>query len=238
MKRHVHRVAVVLMACALLAGCGGEEAIETTLAPDLPTLLGSAAVTMGEVDSVHFTFALSGAPVFIDTAGLVAFVDAEGRYVAPDLADALITVKAAGISTQIGAVAFEGETYLTNPFSGGWEPTPDNFGFDPATLFDPDEGWRPLFAGGLSDATYVGLEEIDGEPFHHVNGVGEAARIKVITATLVEEPTELDIWLSPIDASVRRVTFDTTLDGAVSSWQLDLDGYGETYTIDRPDLTG
>ena len=236
MTRKAIRLFAIVM---LLAACSGSDgATDVTIAPDLPVLLATAADTMGSVDSVHFTFRLEGAPIFIDDADLVSFQDAEGRFVGPDLADALVTVKAAGVATQIGAVAFEGETYLTNPFTGGWEPTPPNFGFNPATLFDPNEGWRPLFDGGLNNVTYQGLEDIDGQTVYHIRGIGDAARIKVITATLVDEDTELDIWLSPIDASVVRVEFDTTLDGAVTSWQLNLDQYGETFTINRPDIEG
>lgn len=233
-----YRLAAVLLVVVLAACSGSDDTTDTTIAPDLPVLLAQAADTMGSVDSVAFTFALEGAPIFIDEADLVAFQEAEGRFVGPDLADALVTVKAAGVSTQIGAIAFEGETYLTNPFTGGWEPTPPDFGFNPATLFDPTLGWRPLFDGGLTNATYQGLDDVDGQTLYHIRGTGDEDRIRVITAGIVRVPTELDIWLSPVDASVVRVEFTTSLDGELTSWQLNLDRYGDTFTINRPDIEG
>ena len=47
---------------------------------------------MGTVDTVAFTIERSGAPVHIDTNGLLVFNKAVGRFAAPTSADALVTV--------------------------------------------------------------------------------------------------------------------------------------------------
>ncbi len=242
------RLSVLVIAAAaslVMAACGDSAAEPTTTAPPGPTLppnaeavLAAAAATMGTVDTVRFTIERGGAPVYIDPFDAVAFVSAEGRYQAPSAADAVLVAAVNDLSVQIGAVAIDGETWISNVVTGDWEKTPQGYAFDPATLFDPDLGWRPLLAGELTDAELVGLETRRGEELYHVRGKAGEDRIEVITAGLVQQDVVLDLWLHPRDGSVREVSFTTLYRGAESDWLLRFFDYGADITIEVPDFDG
>jgi lipoprotein LprG len=229
---HIASLAIVILA----AGCGGDDATGPTLAPDLDTIITAAAETMGSVDTVQFGIERGGAPVYIDPLDTLAFVSADGRFAAPDSADALLVVSVGDLRAQIGAVAIDGATWLTNPITGDWELAPDGYTFDPATLFDPELGWRPLLADDLSGAELIGLEDRGGTPLYHVRGNAPEDRISLITAGLVGQDVIVDLWIDPVTGAVAEAEFDTEYRGDLSDWRLTFTGYGEPLTIEVPDL--
>jgi hypothetical protein len=231
---------VMLIACAAALGgslgaCGG-GASDPTMPPDLDAILTASATTMGTVESVRFAIERGGAPVYIDPLETLEFVSAEGRFAAPSSADAVLVVAVGDLRARAGAVAIEGETWLTNPITGNWEPAPEGYSFDPAALFDPALGWRPLLAEDLSDATLVGLEDRDNRSLYHVRGLAPAERISLVTAGLVGQDVTLDLWLDPVDGAVIEAEFVTTYRGEESDWRLGFSGYGEDIEVQVPDL--
>lgn len=229
----------VVAFAAALAACGGDdEAAAVTVPPQVEEILAASAETMGAVDTVRFTIERGGAPVYIDPLDALEFVSAEGRYAAPTSADALVIIAVGDLRAQIGAIAIEGDTWLTNPVTGDWEPTPEGYAFDPAVLFDPELGWRPLLATGLADAELVGLEDVDGEVLYHVRGSAGEERISVITAGLVSQDVTLDLWVDPVDGAVREATFPTVYRGEESDWRLVFFDYGAELEIEVPELDG
>jgi lipoprotein LprG len=236
--RHLAPVVVAVALVATLAACGGDEPSGPTLAPDVDTILGAAAETMGTVDTVRFTIERGGAPVYIDPLDALEFVSAEGRFAQPSSADAVVVLGVGDIRAQIGAIAIDGETWLTNPVTGTWEPAPAGYTFDPAILFDPELGWRPLLASELTDAELIGLEEHGDTELYHVRGQADEDRIAVITAGLVSQDVPLDLWLDPVDGAVREATFSTLYRGEESDWTLTFFDYGGDIVIEVPDLEG
>lgn len=239
MRRSSRAVLLTTVLALVIAACGSDgDATESTLAPDVTTILTTAATTMGEVETVRFTLARGGAPIYIDPTETLEFVSAEGRYAAPSSADAVVVISVGDLRAQIGAVAIDGATWLTNPITGDWEPAPAGYSFDPAVLFDPDQGWRPLLADELVDPELVGLEDRNGEMLYHVRGTAGADRIKIITAGLVGQDVVLDLWLQPTDGAVREARFTTVYQGEESDWTLTFFDYGVELEIDIPDLEG
>lgn len=225
-------VAVGALAMAVSACASDETDTPTTLPPDQDTVLAAAAEVMGEVDTVSFTIERTGAPIFIDPAEILVFEKAEGRFEAPDSADALVTVEVGGFSTEIGAIAHQGTTWLSDPITGNFARAPGDYAFDPATLFDPSIGWRPLLAEGLSDIEWFGL---DGSDRYHLSALADGDRVEVITAGLVrQQDVVLDLRLDPTTGAVREVEFSTVNDGAESTWTLAFRGYGEPVEISPP----
>ncbi|MDH3398534.1 MAG: LppX_LprAFG lipoprotein, partial [Acidimicrobiia bacterium] len=154
------RLAVFVAVATVAAACTSTAA--TTTAPATPAeLLEASAATMGSVNTVQFSIERGGEPVYIDTLGFLEFVSATGRYAAPGAAEALVTVSALGLSTTVGAVVIEGDTWLTNPITGTWEPTPPDYTFDPATLFDPEVGFRAMLQEGIPTVEDMGDETVE-----------------------------------------------------------------------------
>ncbi|MDH3500248.1 MAG: LppX_LprAFG lipoprotein [Acidimicrobiia bacterium] len=235
----MRRIAAIVIATAVSAGaCGGDET-GPTLAPNVDVVLAAATDAMTAVDTVYFTLERGGAPVYIDSLDTIAFESAEGRYAAPGRAEAVVQVSLVGLNTQIGAVAIDGVTWITNPITGDYEPAPAGYEFDPATLFDPAVGLPLLLDGELGGATLIGLEDRDGEMRYHVRGTAPAERVEVITARLVRgQDVELDLWLDPVGGEVAEAAFSTEFNAGVTTWRLTFFDYGAEVEITEPNLNG
>ena len=236
----IRRAIPLLVVSALVAvACSSPEATTTTAPPTAVEVLETAAATMGMVDTVQFSIARGGEPVFIDTEGFLEFVSATGRYAAPGTADALVTVSALGLSTEVGAVVIEGDTWLTNPITGTWEPTPPGYTFDPATLFDPEVGFRALLRDGIPSVADVGNETLEEETLRHLQFTASGERVEVVTAGLVRgEDVTIDAWIEAGSGELRRATFSTAIGQALTDWDLTLFDYGAEIIITPPDLEG
>ncbi len=233
------RLVVATLALLLFGTACSEGTTGTTLAPDVDTILTASAEVMGDIDYVKFTIERGGAPIYIDPADALAFENAEGRFAGPSSADAVVEVKVSSLTTRIGAVAIDGDTWLSNPITGTFEPAPVGYNLDPATLFDPDQGWRPLLAGGLTNVELIGLEDREAGELYHVRGTGDRERIGIITAGLVDDQdVVLDIWIDPSTGYVREAEFVTIYRGEDTTWRLTFSEFGEPIEINIPDLGG
>ena len=199
-------------------------------------ILTASAQAMGDVTSVRFTLARSGAPVYIDTFESLALDSVDGRFAAPASADAVLTVEVDGsLKTKLGAVAIDDTVWLSNPVTGIFEPLPAGYDIDPSQFFDPEGGWRPLLAG-LQDAELVGEVDRDGKRYQ-ISGVAPAANIEIISAGLVrDQDVAIDFWIHPVTGLVTAAEFTTTYQGADTDWVLELRDYGETFEISPPQV--
>ncbi len=225
-----------LILLALITSACGSSAAEPELPADLDTLLATSSAAMGSVETVRFEIERSGIPIYIDPTLTLEFRDAVGRFVAPQAADAVVKVGVSGLNVQIGAIAIDGTIWLSNPITGDWEEAPSQYGFDPTTLFSPDDGWKPLLNGELQNVVLVGLEGPDDELRYHVSGSAPANRIETITAGLVSgQDVDVDLWLDSDTGHVREVTFDTETSAGVTNWELRFFDYGDDLEIVPPE---
>jgi len=232
------RLAVFVAVATVAAACTSTAA--TTTAPASPAeLLEASAATMGSVNTVQFSIERGGEPVYIDTLGFLEFVSATGRYAAPGAAEALVTVSALGLSTTVGAVVIEGDTWLTNPITGTWEPTPPDYTFDPATLFDPEVGFRAMLQEGIPTVEDMGDETVEETTLRHVRFTASGARVEVVTAGMVRgADVTIDAWIEPTSGELRRLKFPTTIGALPTDWDLTFFDYGADITITPPALEG
>ncbi len=201
---------------------------------DPVSVVGDAAAAMAGVTSVEFRLDRSGAPIYIDQFESLALDELIGQFTVPTRAQAQLTVTVDGnLTTEIGAVAIDDEIWISNPVTGDFETLPDGFDIDPSRFFDPEDGWQPLLAN-LGDVELIGIDDRGGERYH-VRGTAPAAEVENITVGLVrDQDVPVDLWIHPGTFLVTRAEFDTTIDGATSAWALDLDRYGESFTIRPP----
>jgi hypothetical protein len=204
-------------------------------APDPRTVVDDAATTMAAVTSVEFRLERSGAPIFIDQFQKLALDRLRGQFTVPGKARAELTVTVdSEFTTKIGAVALAEEVWISNPVTGDFETLPTGYDIDPSRFFDPENGWRPL----LANLEAVELVEIDdrGGQRYHVRGLAPAAEVRNITVGLVTgQDVLVDLWIHPSTNLVTAAEFTTTLDGLDSIWVLELDGYGDEFTIEAPE---
>lgn len=227
---------VFAIAVLLVGGCGSSEDLGGSKLPtDASSLIELSAAGMGDVDSVRFSLARTGAPVYIDQVESLALDALEGRFSRPGSADALMDVTVNdSLRTKLGAVAIDDEIWMSNPVTGVFETLPPGFDIDPSLFFDPENGWRPLIAE-LTDVTFIAEEEREGTRYH-LRGTATEANMRRVTAGLVRQDVAIDLWLHPVSALVTDMTFDTDWLGATSSWELTLRSYGEEFDITDPTL--
>ena len=201
---------------------------------DVAEVVAASAEAMGGVTSVEFRLDRDGAPIYIDEFESLALDSLIGQFTVPTRARAQLTVTVDGnLTTEIGAVAIDDEVWISNPVTGDFETLPPGFDIDPSRFFDPEDGWQPLLAN-LRDVELVGIDDRGGERYH-VRGVAPASEVENITVGLVDgQDVPVDLWIHPGTFLVTRLEFVTAIDGADSQWELDLDRYGESFTIRPP----
>ncbi len=225
--------ATLLAATGCSSSSGGDDVGDAPL--DVDGVRAMSAAAMADVDTLLFTIELEGADVFIDDGGLIQFQMAEGRYAAPGSADAVVSVVALGLATEVGAVAINGNVWITNPLTGAWEPAPDSLTFDPATIFDAEVGLSALIADGLTNAVLESPEP-DADDRLHITADVDPARVSTLTSGLVDDVDKVDLWIDRTSGQLAEVTFDVGADEAGTSWRLLLTDYGTTVTINEPEL--
>lgn len=184
---------------------------------------------MSAVSSASFIIERTGAR--IDIAG-ATFNAAEGKYLAPDSAQALLDAAVGEVSIQMATVAIGDQVWLTNPLTGAWELLPAATGFNPAILFDRDEGWAVILPA-LQDARVV--ERRGGSLV--VMGAIDAFRTEVLTAGIVTgQAVILTIVLEESSSLLETIDFVTTDPGGTSDWSIELSGYGDTVIVNAPDV--
>jgi hypothetical protein len=233
------RLAGALAVIALLAvGCGGggiDSVADPNADPDV--VLAAAAEAMGEIETVRFQLDHDGDPVHIDPADALEFEKAVGQFQAPRSAQAVLTVLVAGaIRTELGAIAINDDAWLQTALTG-YGPLPPEYGIDPASLFDPKGGWRPLLAG-LTDTGLVGVETRDGAENYHLSGRASAERIAAVTAAMVDDAVEFDVWIDAATSLVTRAEFTNDVASGTASWVIGLSEYGAEVTIKPPTTSG
>lgn len=228
---------VVFMGFVALASMSGCSRGSSTAAveSDPAAMQPAAAEAMGDVQSVRFALERTGAPVYIDTAGTLALDRLEGRFQVPSNADALIDVTVLGnLQTQIGAVALDGDTWMSNPVTGVFEPLPAGIDVDPSKFFDPAGAWEPLIANA-ADVTFVGEVVRNDQTVYEYTGVGQAADVSRVTSNLVrDQDVDFTMWIEPSTALLTGLDFQTVIGDATSDWSVALSDYGVEFTITDP----
>lgn len=227
---------------------GAEPAAEPLTAQ---SVLAEAAANMTGVQTAAFTLEQTGAGVAIDDEGQLRFLAARGRVARPSSADAVVTVEALGFTTEVGAVAIDGNFWFTNPLTGDWTEAPDSFSFDPAALFDPDDGLaallteatataelveagEPTITGGEGPEAWPTEPEGDG-PWHRVRATVSAERVQTLTSGLLADPTTVDAWIEQSTDRLTELRFEVEVGGETSQWRMTVTGYDIEVDITPPE---
>ncbi|MFQ5615544.1 MAG: LppX_LprAFG lipoprotein, partial [Anaerolineales bacterium] len=207
-------------------------------------IINRAVAQMKSSTGFHFAIDRSGAPAFLDPGETLSFRRAEGDYVAPDRASAVVRVIAPGLVAEVQVISIGDRYWETNVLTGEWQELPPDLAFNPATLFDPQTGLQPILESDLSDLTLAGvaeLEESPGQPLYHVIGLLDAGRIYDLSFGLIG-PGQVDaqLWIAPETFDVYRIEIvEPPAEGAEGSeetttWQVDFWNFDKTVEILPP----
>lgn len=199
---------------------------------------------MKSIAGFHFVIDRGGAPAFLDPNASIAFRRAEGDFVAPDRAQATVRVVGPGLVAEVALVSIGDRYWETHPLSGAWQELPPEFGFNPATLFDPQIGLQPILESDLRDLESRGiadLEEIPGERFYHVSGRVLGERLYQLSFGLIGPgPMEIQLWIGPRTFELHRMHItEAGVDGGEPTiWQVDLWDFDHVIEITPPPVEG
>ncbi len=241
--RRLTFLVLAAVAAVVAAGCSSSDAGDEGAGErSADEIVAASALAMAEVETAAFTIEQSGSGIFIDEAKTLAFQGADGRFARPSSADALVMVEAFGLTTEVGAIAIDGEIWFTNPLTGTWAGAPEGLAFDPAMVFDAESGFPALLGEAAGDVVLVDGDgvETEGEPGPegsvHLKTTATAERVSVLTAGLATEETEIELWIDPVTDLVAEARFDLSTDDGVSSWRMTITDYGAEVTIEAPEV--
>ncbi len=232
---------MIIGAVAILTGCGVEDS--TSIAPseslDAVTLLTQASDSLEETETLRFNIEIDG-DTFVDEAGTIRLLAARGDLARPDRVDVEFQVELLGAQTvSIRMITIDDEAWTTNLLSGAWEPSPEEFGYNPTVLFDDQGGLGPV-AGRLNSPQVLDAETIGGRETWPVQGTVDNDTISSLTSGTADgEVITVTLWVDQESSNVLQLQLtepDDTDKENPATWTMRLTGHNQDVTIERPDL--
>lgn len=199
--------------------------------------LTTIAETMQALDSVRFALTRTGAPVALTLSDTVTvdFNAAFGQYAAPDRVQARATVAGFGVIIEIQTIAIGDQQWITDPLSQAWQPVPDALAFNPAILFDPEQGWLRILDENVTTVEAPGRQEINGQTYAVLQVALSGDRVRTVTGGLAgDDEVAVTLYYDDATHRIAQMRFDTGGGDAVSNWTLIFDQYNQAVTIEAP----
>jgi hypothetical protein len=233
-KRHSLFVLVLLsLTLGLLSGCatGDDETDEQTA----DNVIDQAADAFDDLSSASFELDIDGT-IAIDAEGMLSLGAVSGEIARPSDARADASVVFGGSSVGLEMIASEGEMFMRNLLTGNWERAPSDLQYDPARIFDEEEGIAAII-DQLEDIELEGEESVDGTDALHLTGRVDTAAVTALAGDFFEsEQLDVDIWVAEDDYRLLRVVLHDVDADDPMSWELSLTDHDEPVEIDVPEL--
>ena len=212
------RLAVVLSACLTIAlaasflACAGPTATPIPTSPPTPTptptpLPDPRAILVRAADHLtkdpYLKFVLEHPVGSTPLATGLNLAGAEGVASLPDRFRLVLDMEASGTVLELDVIVVEDQAYMTNLFSGAWEPVlkeqiPFRFDFVIESVAN--------LLSGMDDLTLVGDGELEGEPVYVIRGDGPTGALgQLIPGALPDSAIPVELWVGKADGRLRQV---------------------------------
>ena len=222
--------AILLSACA-----------SRTPAPCLR--LRSSAVRRSHESPVRFSLCHQPqwSPAFLDNEETVSFRRAEGDFISPNRARAVVRVITPGMVAEIQVISTAEGYWETNLLSGKWQALPPEMGFNPAVLFDPQIGFQPILETDLDNLKLLGSQELDrlpGKRLYHLSGDLDGKRLYELSYGMIgPESVSVQVWVTPESFEIERILIgEAPVEVEATLWQIDFSKF-EQADRDHPPET-
>ena len=227
-----NRVASLVAAVALLAGCGG-------LQPEDPGLaLKQGASAIAGLKTVTATLKVTKGTISFQGFGLVS---ATAAIRLPDVSDTVYLVRQQDLQIGLEVVIIDGHVFLKPPLLR-FEPLTATQAAeipDLARLFDPQTGLPAVIPEGRNPK-YLGAESIDNVDSHKVEATYTGDQVKGMLAQLSSQgDVDAVIWVGGSDHYIRKAVLTGKFgdNGADATVEVDLKGFNGSVTIASPGRT-
>jgi hypothetical protein len=221
---------VILMALALVAGCGGSQPVV-----DPARTLRDAAAAMAKLNTVKADLKF--------TKGAISFqgftlVGAKTSVRLPGDSDTIYTVKQQDLAISLEVVIAGGHVYLHLPFSTYQELQGSQAAAIPdlAKLFDPATGLPAIIPAGRN-LSYAGTESVGGIDEQKIDATYSADQLQSMFAQLSSSvDVKAQIWAGASDHLIRKAVLDGAFGdgGKEASVEVDISGFNSTVNITPP----
>ena len=227
-----YRLASLVAAVVLLAGCGGLQPEDPGLAlkqggsaiSGLKTVTATLKVTKGTISFQGF-----------------ALVSATAAIRLPDVSDTVYLVREQDLQIGLEVVIISGHVFLKPPLLR-FEPLTATQAVDIpdlARLFDTQTGLPAVVPQGRSPK-YLGAETIDNVDSHRVEATYTAEQVKGILPQLSSQgDVDAVIWVGGSDHYIRKAVLTGKFgdNGGDATVEVDLKGFNGSVTIASPGRT-
>ena len=197
----------IALAVSLLS-CAGPTATPVPTSPPTPTPLPDPRVILVRAAD-HLTtdpyleFVLEHPAGSTPLATGLNLAGAEGVASLPDRFRLALDMEASGTVLKLDVIVVEDQAYMTNLFSGAWEPVLKEqipFRFDFVT-----ESVANLLSG-MNEVTLVGDLVLEGDLVYVIRGEGPTeALTQLIPGALPDSSIPTELWVSKADGRLRQV---------------------------------
>jgi len=222
----------------LLTACGGDNE-SASLDPNLTVneILLSASDRLAETDAMHFQMDVEG-DTEIDSAGTMRLLSARGDMARPNKVNVQFQIEVLGSQTlSIRMITIGGDSWTTDIVTGKWVTAPEEFGYNPAVLYDNQNGLGPVM-GKITDPEIVGTEDVDGRQAYHIHGtVPEDIMTPLTSGTMQGDTISLDVWIDGDNWDLLRVVLKEPEGPDVenpATWTMNLSDHNKKIDIEPP----
>ncbi len=233
-----NRLLHLLTAIVLVAISGLAPLAIHAADPSVDEILSGAAERLEEVETMSFTMELEGT-TYVDEAETIQLLGAEGVMQRPDRVDVTFTalvLKRQQISIRM--ITIGDEAWITDIATGKWVPSPPEFGYNPAILYDEKDGLGPVMSR-MTDPKLEGSEEVDGRDAWHITATIEGEVTSAMTSgTMRGSEQSLGLWIDKETNDILRIRIGEPTDEDLedpATWTLTLFNHNKDVEIERPD---
>lgn len=231
-------VVASILSAFVMGGRGTAAHAQEEAGVDVDDILAAASQRLADVESLHFTLEVEG-ETFIDEDGAIQLESAEGDLARPDKVAVEFQVRLLGATTvSIRMITIGDESWTTDLITGNWGEAPPEFGYNPAVLYDNQDGLGPVM-GKLDDAEITGTDEVGGRTVYRITGTATSDVIAPLTAgTMTGEEVAVELWIDVETSDLRRVIVvepENEAKDEPATWELNLSEFNETVTIEPPE---
>ncbi len=175
--------------------------------PDPRAILARAADHLANDRYLEFTLEHpTGSSPLASGLNLVA---AEGVASLPDRFRMGLEMEASGSVLRLEAIVVGEDAYMTNLFTGAWEPVPNEL--IPVRFKYVTESLAALLEGAEA-ATLVGEVELEGYTAYHIKAVGPTGTLaQLIPGALPDATVPVELWVGKDTGQLRQALIDGPL---------------------------